>query len=406
MNTKGKLLLASFTSPLNHNGVGIAVSRMDYEMRTRGWDVTIATCDPDDTSLRSPDNYLTVPLYHRQSVNKSDAVNLAGFYGRLNSLKPDVIVVHSWNGWPFHVLMPYATKNSIPIFVVGHGFRSQMMKWAWRPPFFGLARWIRSWFFIAKIANAMPAMAGVVVLGKTPHFVRAFDHWLALKIGYNRIHTIPNAVKTLVTNSVDFRERHGLKGKLLFLCLAGYSATKDQLLLLSAFKEANISESVMIFIGPDKNDYSEKLRKKSESISASAMVLSGLTRDEVEGAIKSCDVAILGSRFEMQPIFLLEAMSEGKPWICPKVGAVDELRGGIVCHRSISGISDAIKKMGNPELRRSLGENGKNQWLDEFKTEKVYDRWDNLLGAHSKIRCKENKNSMHGLSETLPSQMI
>lgn len=379
MQIKGKLLLASFTSPLNHNGVGIAVSRMDEEMRMRGWDVTVATCEPDDTSLRSPDNYLIIPLYHRQSVNKSDAVNLGGFYDRLNLLKPDVIVVHSWNGWPFHVLMPYATKNRIPIFVIGHGFRSQMMKWTWKPPFFGLARWIRSWLFIAKIAKEMPKMAGVVVLGKTPHFERAFDHWLALKIGYKRIHSIPNAVKTIGLNSVDFRERHGLKGKLLFLCLAGYSTTKDQLLLLSAFKVADIPASVMVFIGPEKNDYSEKLRKKSESTSASAMVLTGLARNEVEAAIKSCDVAILGSKFEMQPIFLLEAMSEEKPWICPKVGAVDELKGGIVCHRSIMGISDAIKRMGNLELRKSLGEDGKKQWLEEFETEKVYDRWDGLL---------------------------
>lgn len=379
MNNKGKLLLASFTSPLNHNGVGMAVARMEHEMRARGWDVTIATCEPDHASTPSPDNYLTVSINRIQSIEKSDGVQLTQLHEHLNLIKPDVIVVHSWNGWPFHVLVPYAIKNSIPVFVVGHGFRAQMMKWTWKPPFFGLARWVRSWFYIGKMIKTIPKMKGIVVLGKTPHFVRAFDHWLALKIGYRQVHTIPNAVRPPEAESLNFRKRYGLEGKLFFLCLASYSTTKDQLLLLKSFAEAAIPGSMIVFIGPEKNDYSKKLCKASESLATDALILDGLQRMEVEDAIKSCDVAILGSKFEMQPIFLLEAMSVGKPWICPRVGAVDELKGGIICQRSSFGISDAIKRMDDSNLRRSLGESGRSQWADEFQAEIVYHKWDCLL---------------------------
>jgi glycosyltransferase involved in cell wall biosynthesis len=81
----------------------------------------------------------------------------------------------------------------------------------------------------------------------------------------------------------------------------------------------------------------------------------------------------------MQPIFLLEAMSEGKPWVCPKVGAVDELEGGIVCPRSVAGLSDAMVKLTSLPLRLSLGALGKCQWQAEFSSDNVYDRWNKIL---------------------------
>ena len=81
----------------------------------------------------------------------------------------------------------------------------------------------------------------------------------------------------------------------------------------------------------------------------------------------------------MQPIFLLEAMSEGKPWICPKVGAVDELEGGIVCGRTAGELAAALVQLSTPSLRMSLGASGKQQWQAEFRTETVYNKWDEIL---------------------------
>lgn len=379
MGIKGRLLLATFTSPLNHNGVSMAVARMEHEMRVRGWEVLVATCEPENTSIKTPDNYFNVPGDFKKKKQKTDDAIEIQLIEWLNLVRANVIVIHSWVGWPFTVLMPYAKKNSIPIFVMGHGFGAHMMQWTKIPPFFGLGRWLRSWLYVIKMVRSMPGMAGLVVLGKKPHFVRAFDYWLAVNTGFDRVHTIPNAVLPLDSNDLNFRERHALNGKLIYLCLAGYSPRKDQLLLLKAFQNAAVSNAVLVFIGPEKNGYSIKLFEESRSIAESTLVLYGLSRIEVEAAIKTCDVAILGSKSEMQPIFLLEAMSEGKPWICPKVGSVDELNGGIICNRSVSGISDAIKKTQDPELRRVLGEQGKEQWFHDFQTEKVYDSWDRLL---------------------------
>jgi glycosyltransferase involved in cell wall biosynthesis len=136
---------------------------------------------------------------------------------------------------------------------------------------------------------------------------------------------------------------------------------------------------VLVLIGPEKNDYSEKILAASTSLSGSVLVLDGLSRIEVEAAIQACDVAILGSKSEMQPIFLLEAMSEGKPWICTRVGSVDELEGGLITGTSSIDIARAICQMKDPSLRKKLGTIGKSQWHSEFQPQGVYDKWNEVL---------------------------
>jgi glycosyltransferase involved in cell wall biosynthesis len=254
-----------------------------------------------------------------------------------------------------------------------------MMIWTAKPPFFGLARWLRAWYFVARMPIWMHQMAGIVVLGKRPHFIRAFDHWLARLIGYRRVHMIPNAVEPMKPVGHDFRSKHDLDGKLAYICVAGYSTTKDQLHILEGFVEANIPNSVLIFIGPCANEYLKNLKAAAAKTTAEVMILVGLERAEVEAAIQASDIAVLGSRSEMQPIFLLESMSEGKPWICTKVGSVDQLDGGIIYDSTNRGLAEAMIRLSDPEQRQIRGSQGKQQWIDEFMPNVVYNKWDQLL---------------------------
>jgi glycosyltransferase involved in cell wall biosynthesis len=375
----GKLLLAAFTSPLNQNGVGMAVARMEQEMRSRGWQVLIAATEPEDPSLTPPANHHALPVDFAGGRAASDLAVKQRLYEWMDAEKPSIIVIHSWIGWPLYALIPYARQRRIPVLLMGHGFGAHMMIWTAKPPFFGLARWLRSWWFVAHMPIWMHQMAGIVVLGKRPHFVRAFDLWLARLIGYRRVHMIPNAVEPMNPIGHDFREKHSLKSKLVYICVAGYSTTKDQLHILEGFVEANIPNSVMIFIGPCANQYVEQLKTASAKTTAKVLILVGLKRAEVEAAIQASDVAVLGSRSEMQPIFLLESMSEGKPWICTMVGSVDQLDGGIIYDHTNRGLAEAMIRLSDPEQRQVIGNQGKQQWMDEFLPTVVYEKWDKLL---------------------------
>lgn len=375
---KKSLLLVSFTAPPNQDGVAMAVGLMEREMKARKWDVKIATTESSGGELNRSDIYY-MPRGFANGARAGDRQAALALYSWLDQIQPAVIVIHSWVAWPISTIMPYAKKRTIPVFLMGHGFGDHLMQWNPKPPFFGLARWLRSWAFVARMPKWIRQMAGLVVLGKRPHYVRAFDHWLAKVIRHKRLHVIPNAVKSIGLSDIDFRERYSITGKLIVLCVAGYSTTKDQHLVLKGFDDAKISNATLVFIGPSLNDYALELKRLASDSREQVLILDSLPRKEVEAAIKACDIAILGSKSEMQPIFLLEAMSEGKPWICPKVGAVDELEGGIVCPRSVAGISDAIVQLTSAQLRVSLGALGKCQWQAEFSSVKVYDRWDQIL---------------------------
>ncbi len=357
----------------------MAVARMEQEMRDRGWQILIAATEPEDSSLTPPTNHHTLPTTFMGGHGATDQAVKQRLYQWMDSEKPSVIVIHSWIGWPLYALIPYARQHKVPILLMGHGFGAHMMIWTAKPPFFGLARWLRAWCFVARMPIWMHQMAGIVVLGKRPHFVRAFDHWLARLIGYRRVHVIPNAVEPMKPEVRDFRGKHGLEGKLAYMCVAGYSTTKDQLHIVEGFAEVHIPNSVMVFIGPCENAYSKKLRAAAANCSAEVLILAGLERPEVEAAIQACDVAVLGSLSEMQPIFLLEAMSEGKPWICTRVGSVDQLVGGIIYDHTNRGLANAMLRLSDSGQRQAMGTQGRQQWLDEFLPEIVYGKWDKLL---------------------------
>jgi glycosyltransferase involved in cell wall biosynthesis len=357
----------------------MATGSMEREMSARNWEVYVASIEPDRPLPDVPSNFHALPKGFVGARDSDGRQTLQRLHAWLDRIQPSVIVIHSWVGWPVTILMPYAKRRSIPILLMGHGFGNHLMQWTSKPPFFGLGRWLRSWLFVARMPSWIQQMAGLVVLGKRPHYVRGFDHWLAKFIGYENLHVIPNSVDPLDSEGFRFRDKYKLDGKLVYLCVGGYSTRKDQLLVLESFLRAEVRGSALVFIGSSLNDYALTLKERVSKCDADILFLHSLPRNEVEAAIRECDVAVLGSRSEMQPIFLLEAMSEGKPWICPLVGAVDELEGGLVSHRSAEGLSEAMVKMTSPEYRASLGAIGRSQWKSEFSTKVVYDHWDQIL---------------------------
>jgi glycosyltransferase involved in cell wall biosynthesis len=86
------------------------------------------------------------------------------------------------------------------------------------------------------------------------------------------------------------------------------------------------------------------------------------------------------SKWEMQPLFLLEAMSASKPWVSTNVGCVSELQGGIISKFSTKDLkSNLLELIHEKELKDRLSKQGSTQWAAEFSTAIVYNRWHELL---------------------------
>jgi glycosyltransferase involved in cell wall biosynthesis len=176
-----------------------------------------------------------------------------------------------------------------------------------------------------------------VFLSLRRDFRAFYDHWLARKIHHPGITIIPNGVELADghRNKGAFREALGIpRLSPLFLCVANYAKRKDQGYAVRAFRRAQISGAHMVFIGSEFNDSSNQFIKEDAPIAASNPPgtihwMEKVGREKTLQAIADCDVFVLSANHEAQPIALLEAMRESKPWIARNAGCISDMPGGV-----------------------------------------------------------------------------
>jgi glycosyltransferase involved in cell wall biosynthesis len=249
-----------------------------------------------------------------------------------------------------------------------------------RPPFFGIGVWLKSLLRVFRNARRGRFLAKDVFLGKSPSFSNSTDLLFSTLIHPGNVAAISNAVPSLRRQNSPFRASRGIpENALLFLSVANYCDRKGQVPLVRAFRSFSERNARLVCIGSEPNE------TYREAVAAAAgderiLCLADIGREEVVDAINACDVAVLFSNHEAQPLFLLEAMSCGKPWISTDVGFVSEMEGGrILAHRNRRCLHSALSEMADPAVRTSLGEEGLRHWRDHCSPDVVYRQWDALL---------------------------
>ena len=107
--------------------------------------------------------------------------------------------------------------------------------------------------------------------------------------------------------------------------------------------------------------------------------LEKVPRELTCSAFVECDAFVMTSKFETQPIVLLEAMAAGKPFISTDVGCASDLPGGVIV-RGEKGIAEAMHRLASErDYGRSLGMLGKQAVEATYRTEKVMDTYERLL---------------------------
>jgi glycosyltransferase involved in cell wall biosynthesis len=146
---------------------------------------------------------------------------------------------------------------------------------------------------------------------------------------------------------------------------------------LDVARWTNKGDIFFAFIGGEQNAYCRELEKRTRSwgLEECVALFHGVSRSFTESAIQACDIALMTSKWEMQPLFLLEAMSAGKPWVSTNVGSVSELQGGIISNFSTKDLtSNLLKIIHEKELKNELSKQGATQWAAEFSTAMVSNR--------------------------------
>ena len=267
----------------------------------------------------------------------------------------DVIVFQGYE-WPLYLALPILNQLKSKKILVSHGYRALL--WTLNRKFpFGLGVWAFSVLESLKMLWWIKKIDRFVFLSNKKDFNSFYDHTLVGLCKHHGIRVIPNCVNSLHNLQVheNFRETHGIPpNAFLFLCVANYFPRKHQNFALRAFCQAAIPNSYLVFIGSEFNEWSNKFQNDEQvlrlNVSPKSIIwLEKQSREATLSAFMGCDVFILASSRETQPIVLLEAMSYGKPWIARDVGCISEMQGGI-CIKTEVEMTQSMRKVANSRL--------------------------------------------------------
>lgn len=237
--------------------------------------------------------------------------------------------------------------------------------------------------------------ASVVVRLKVPHdgyFVvcnAIADDLAQLDISRERIFDVKNAVDTdrfhpdRIPAQLDEIYRQQLerfdRDRLRLGFIGGLQSYKGLDDLASALHQTETDCCVIIAgDGPEREGLQRKFGNR-------ATFLGPVAYEQIPGIYDRIDVLVLPSHTEGLPRVVLEAQATGTPVIATRVGGIPEIiddgeTGILVNPRSPNQLATAIDEVANqPDLRKSLGENGRCAVVESYSWESMYDRYERFL---------------------------
>lgn len=364
-----KILIASFTFHPTKDGVSSSASAMVVGFLKVGWEVDVAT-EPSVPQRAGAE-------WHGARIHEFDVTGTGHpknpFTGDLEKYRDflaagdwDVVIFHSY-AWPLYLALENIASLSGRKILISHGH--YVLRWVKVAKFpWGLGSVFWAIYQTSRMCNWIFQFDRVVYLSEYSDFRAFFDHGVAKCLGYRGRRVIPNGVdlNELATAPLKFRQDLNIgPEQVVFLCVSNYNYLKNQGFALRSFRMAAIPNSILIFIGSEFNELSKQFQDEDEIADFTddrpgrVIWLEKQDRETTLNAIASCDVFILSSKSEAQPIALLEAMRETKPWIASKVGCIPELSGG-VCVRTESEMAEKMINLADDQnMRTMLGKQGR-----------------------------------------------
>lgn len=164
------------------------------------------------------------------------------------------------------------------------------------------------------------------------------------------------------------------------LCIGTMYEVKGHKYLVDAcrlLKERGVSfQCRLVGDGPFRDSLAQQI--SDSSLGGEVHLLGQKTREEIAALLQQADVLTLPSiptdsgRREGIPVVLMEAMSSGLPVVASGISGIpelvrDEFSGLLVPPRDPAALADALQRLiESPELSERLGNNARNQVLEEF----------------------------------------
>jgi glycosyltransferase involved in cell wall biosynthesis len=380
------ILICSFSFPPQSGGVSHVAYVQARGLVERGHRVTVATAyDPAREDLPLPEGLKVVPFRvsgnaHPRSRYRGDIGAYLDFIG---SFRGDVICCHCWQIWTTDLAVRAFHRTRARKVLVSHGVSANSHT--------GWPRTLPSWllwrpYVCREMPRILKAFDHLVLLSGRCDRDRFYDHWMARRSGYQAISIIPNGVDLRAHQGApsDFRDRFGIRTPRMVLLVGAYYDLKNHRLALEAFVSARPEHTTLVFIGQERNAYSEGLEMRWRSAqkalpSCHMICLDRLAREDILAAYKAADLYLCASRTEYFPLTILDAMASAMPFISTDVGCVGDLPGGRVV-RSQGEMARAIRDLlGDEPGRKALGVAGRTACESTYNWPSVIDAYETLF---------------------------
>lgn len=381
-----KILICVFTFPPEQNGVSYVAGHHAREFVKRGHQVSVATSrqpgEPEFETISGVDVYrfaASGSAYPR-SRYQGETQKYREF---LEKFDCDIAFFHCWQIWSTDLSIQAFPKIRAKKVLVSHGVSANNFGG-------GPRRWLNWFLWRPYVWTTMPvilsAMDHLVTLATDKRPACFYDYHLAQRSEYRQLSVIPNGADMEEIDAApnSFREDMNIQTRTMLLCAANYDEPKNQLGVLEAFLQSRVRDTTLVFIGSEKNSYSSRLERlygKAAKRDHTGPVLfcDRLTRGQLFSAYKAADIVISGSKWECQPLVLLDAMGAGKAFISSDVGCVSEMPGGVVVGNTEEMAAAMAQLVGNEAKRKELGSAGRQACETNYNWSAVGDRYEQLV---------------------------
>ncbi len=209
--------------------------------------------------------------------------------------------------------------------------------------------------------------------------------------GWRPRHTIPNGIPVAA-----YRAPPGARGELraslalppdapVFLTVGRLNPQKDHATLLDAFAAAARGAWLLV---AGEGELRAALERRARALGVADRVRFLGVRADVPRLLAAADAFVLASRWEGNPLVVMEAMAAGLPVVATAVGCVPDLvpadAGRLVPAGDAPALAAAMRALAaDPSLRRALGERGRSVACARFDTSTMARAYGELFSAVS-----------------------
>jgi glycosyltransferase involved in cell wall biosynthesis len=191
---------------------------------------------------------------------------------------------------------------------------------------------------------------------------------------------LPNAVDAGRGDTSAFRQRFKIpEGRPILLHVANLYRVKNHVGLMCALRLLP-GDWQLVMIGhlTEDREFIQQVRA-AVALDPRFLLIPGLPHEEIASAMAAADVVLLASHGEVSPVCIMEAMSQGKPWVAtPSCGAVLDNAGGLVA--PLVKFPQILQKLiTHPSLTQRLGRLGWEHWQACFSWERVAAGWEQII---------------------------